>query len=202
MNVEYIGVDGAKIDSLFTDGEHLAKALNKKLNDEEFFNDFCNTGYVDGKYFYRKFNLFDQSDYKVSLHSLHKNGIVIDFRCVRDTGYNKYNIATSGLLIIKDGLMPTFVVNGIDGQENRDISGKETVWFDVNQDAVKKLIGELGPRIDTPYLVGEKPKDNMITKNYNQKKHSELLNTLYVKLGYLNEYMNTCEVEFGQGRGM
>lgn len=202
MNVGYIGVDGAKIDSLFTDGEYLAKALNEKLNDEEFFNDFCNTGYVDGKYFYRNFNLFDQTDYKVGMHSLHKNGIVIDFRCVRDSGFNKGNIATSGLLIVKDGLMPTFVVTGIDGQENRDISGKETVWHDVNQDVVKKLVGELGPRIDTPYLVGEKPKDNIITKNHNQKKHTELLNTLYVKLGYLNEYMNICDVEFGQGRGM
>lgn len=200
MNIQYIGIEGAKLDNAFNGSDTLVNLLNKRLRDEVFFNELGNPAYLNNKNFYRTFDLVEgETDYKVEIKSIHEKGMAISLTCAVDTGINKYNTATSGLLILKDGDAPKFIITGIDARENKEISKKEDIiWTKVNEEITKELISELGKRIDEPYLVGEKPKDTLLTKKHNQKKMIEAKNKLYERLGYFTDYVNS----FGEEQEM
>lgn len=197
MNIQYIGVEGAKLDNAFNGSNTLINLLNKRLKDEVFFNELGNPAYLNNKNFYRTFDLIEgETDYKVEIESIHEKGMVIELICAVDAGMNKYNTATSGLLILKDDDVPKFIITGIDARENKEMAKKEDIiWTKVNEEITKELIGDLGKRIDEPYLVGEKPKDTLLTKNHNQKKMMEVKNKLYERLGYFTDYVNSFETE-------
>ena len=199
MNIQYIGVEGAKLDNAFNGSNTLINLLNKRLKDEVFFNELGNTAYLNNKNFYRTFDLVEgETDYNVEIKSIHEKGITIGLMCAVDAGFNKYNVATSGLLILKDGDEPKFVITGIDARENKEIAKKEDIiWTKVNEEIAKQLVSDLGNRIDEPYLVGKKPKDTMLTKNHNQKKMMEVKNKLYERLGYFTDYVNSFSEEQG-----
>ena len=197
MNIQYIGVEGATLDNAFTGSDTLVNLLNKRLKDEVFFNELGNPAYLNNKNFYRTFDLIEgEIDYKVEIESIHEKGMVIELICAVDAGMNKYNTATSGLLILKDDDVPKFIITGIDARENKEMAKKEDIiWTKVNEEITKELISDLGKRIDEPYLVGEKPKDTLLTKNHNQKKMMEVKNKLYERLGYFTDYVNSFETE-------
>ena len=197
MNIQYIGVEGAKLDNAFNGSDTLINLLNKRLKDEVFFNELGSPAYLNNKNFYRTFDLIEgETDYKVEIESIHEKGMVIELICAVDAGMNKYNTATSGLLILKDDDVPKFIITGIDARENKEMAKKEDIiWTKVNEEITKELISDLGKRIDEPYLVGEKPKDTLLTKNHNQKKMMEVKNKLYERLGYFTDYVNSFETE-------
>ena len=197
MNIQYIGVEGAKLDNAFNGSNTLINLLNKRLKDEVFFNELGNPAYLNNKNFYRTFDLIEgETDYKVEIESIHEKGMVIELICAVDAGMNKYNTATSGLLILKDDDVPKFIITGIDARENKEMAKKEDIiWIKVNEEITKELISDLGKRIDEPYLVGENPKDTLLTKNHNQKKMMEVKNKLYERLGYFTDYVNSFETE-------
>lgn len=193
MNIEYIGIEGAVLDNAFTGSETLVNLLNKRLKDDNFLNEFVNPGFVDGKYFYRTFDLLEgEVDYKVGVESLHESGLVIRLTCMIDAGINKYNTASSGLLILKDLEVPKFIITGIDAHQNSDLaSDDDVVWTIVNKDKTEKLINDLGKRIDETYLVGVKPKDTFLTKAHNHKKTMEVKNELFERLGSFMDYVDS-----------
>ena len=197
MNIQYIGMEGAKLDNAFNGSDTLINLLNKRLKDEVFFNELGNPAYLNNKNFYRTFDLIEgETDYKVEIESIHEKGMVIELICAVDAGMNKYNTATSGLLILKDDDVPKFIITGIDARENKEMAKKEDIiWTKVNEEITKELISDLLKRIDEPYLVGEKPKDTLLTKNHNQKKMMEVKNKLYERLGYFTDYVNSFETE-------
>ena len=144
MNIQYIGIEGAKLDNAFNGSDTLVNLLNKRLRDEVFFNELGNPAYLNNKNFYRTFDLVEgETDYKVEIKSVHEKGMAISLTCAVDAGINKYNTATYGLLILKDGEAPKFIITGIDARENKEISKKEDIiWTKVNEERTKELISE------------------------------------------------------------
>ncbi len=192
MNVEYIGVEGAKLDNAFISCDNLVSEFNNRLHEEEFVNEFCAPLQREGSYFYRTSNLCEQSEYKVEIMSVHENGIVVRIACLADLGTHKNNISTSALLIIRDNDVPKFIIDGVDSFVNKELShDNDLVWSKVNQNVISEAMDSLGKRIDEPFYVGVRPKDTILTKGHNEKKRIEISTSILERLGEFSLYLDT-----------
>lgn len=201
MNVEYIGYPDVTLDSHFYNGHELTSSLNEMFKTEGFVKDFTTLGYYDGSSYYRSFNLDSNGDYQVSIVSVHENGVALQVKCIIDAGSAKYNTATSAMVIFKDGELPKFVIDGIDGRVNTNVDNpNNSFWISVNQEIVERLISELGKRVDGP-LVGTKPKDNILTRRLNQK--NEALARTYVdsRIEHVGHVLDALEDTIDYRRG-
>ena len=200
MNVEYIGVDGAKLDDAFTSYNTLVNDFNNRLHNEEFVNEFITPIQREGEYFYRACNLCDQVEYKVEIISVHEEGLLIRLACLSDLGVHKGNIPTSAALIVKDNDVPKFIVDGIDAFVNKDFAQEnDLIWSKANENIVSEVVQSLGQRIDEPFYVGSRPKDTILTKSHNEKKIGVIKQSIMNRLGSLSLYLDTIGKDEEQG---
>lgn len=200
MNVEYIGVDGAKLDDAFTSYDTLVNDFNNRLHNEEFVTEFITPLQKERSFFYRTCNLCDQIEYKVELVSVHENGLLIRLSCLSDLGVHKNNVATSAALVIKDNDVPKFIIDGIDSFMNREFANEnDLIWSKTNEKIMLCVMETLGQRIDEPFYVGDRPKDTILTKIHNEKKRLIVKKSLLERLNSLSLYLDTIGKEDDMG---
>lgn len=165
MNLEFIGVNGAILNSHFENCEELIASFSG-LNQSEL-EILCTPEYDEGEYHYAVIDLGFTNHVIAKIEGVYEEGVAFRFTCYVDNAGAKYDSATSGLLILKNNIKPVFIIDMLDVRANVKSLGEykpNTYFICVNTDKVNHLLSNLGERIDMDNFIGKRKQKNIFNK--------------------------------------
>lgn len=177
MNIQYIGLEGAKLEGYIKDSEQVVRDLISIIKENPGKISESITDPYTEVYYYPELHIGPKTtedadistDCYVSIDSVYENGIVFNFEIKGDEEAGKYNILTNAKLIIKYGEEPKYIISAVDARVNRELVSATSYRAAINEEIIAKSISKLGKRIDAPLYVGIR-KDNIFTEKRNNKK--------------------------------
>lgn len=171
MDINYIGVEGAKLDSYIENYENVMSDFNNLLKSQtaiEFlssvdsYKNFCS---------YKELFPGNYPDFSVKLDGVYENGLVFEFEIKGDAGPGHYNDLTSALLFVNNNSNEfNYVISYIDARVNEKCGDKSSYKAAKNENIIKKLESDLGKRIDRTFYVGYRKPEYFLTKSKEKKR--------------------------------
>ena len=130
INSEY------RVDESFLDHDKLIANARRAIRDN--IKQICNGHKV---YFGPGNNLF------ITLFDVYEGGVIYDIVCPIDAAANKYNTATSALLIVRNDGTVKLILDGVDRRVNPEAPETTTFWAQINDEIIDKELSLLGPKL-------------------------------------------------------
>ena len=125
-----------RVDESFLDHDKLIANARRAIRDN--IKQICNGHKV---YFGPNNDLF------ITLFDVYEDGVVYDIVCPIDAAANKYNTATSALLIVRNDGTVKLILDGVDRRVNPHAPKSDRLWATINNEIIDKELSSLGTKL-------------------------------------------------------